>query len=88
VPYMTNGKRDYKKEHRLYGSKPKVKARRARNNKARRKLIKAGKASVGDGKDVSHIDSNTRNQKMSNLKNGSRSKNRSVPRTKRGHRRR
>lgn len=72
-------KRNYKKE-RKYDSKPKVKAARAARNRARYAMIKAGKAAVGDGKDVSHKDDNTNNNKASNLKSGSRAKNRSYPR--------
>lgn len=74
--------RDYKDEYKQYGSKPEVKKRRARNNKARRKMIREGKASVGDGKDVSHQDNNTRNNSSSNLKVVSQKTNRSYARNK------
>ena len=84
MPYMTNGKRDYKKEYAKYGSKPAVKKKRALNNKANRKK---GTYGNGDGKDVAHKDNNARNNKSSNLSLQSKSKNRSVPRTKKGHRR-
>jgi hypothetical protein len=53
-----------------YNKIPSVQAKRVLQNKARRHAIKAGKASVGDGKDVHHVkmlgrggsgkDSNTR----------------------------
>jgi hypothetical protein len=38
-----------------YNKRPDVQAKRVLQNKARRHAIKAGKASVGDGKDVHHI---------------------------------
>lgn len=75
-------KRNYRKEYDNYHSSTKAKKQRARNNAARRKAIKAGKAAKGDGKDVAHKDNNTRNNSLSNLKSESKSKNRSFARTK------
>lgn len=75
-------KRNYRKEYDNYHSKPKTKKNRAKNNAARRKMEKAGKVRKGDGKDVAHKDNNPRNNKRSNLKVQSRSKNRSFARTK------
>lgn len=50
-----------------YNSKPaQVKARTERNA-ARAKMVQAGRASKGDGKDVSHRDNNTSNNSMRNL---------------------
>ena len=86
MPYMKNGKRDYKREYDLYQSRPEVKKRRARNNTARRKMERAGAVSKGDGKHVAHKDNNTRNQSRRNLSVQSASKNSSVPRTKNGRR--
>ncbi len=83
MPYMTNGKRDYKKEYQKYGKKKKVVKRRVANNKANRKL---GTYGNGDGKDIAHRDNNTNNNRKPNLKVMSASKNRSVPRTKNGRR--
>lgn len=54
MPYMKNGKRDYKREVALYTSKPEVKKKRAEQNAARREMMKAGKVHKGDGKDVDH----------------------------------
>lgn len=54
MPYMKNGKRDYRREVDLYTSKPEVVKKRVEQNKARRAMIKAGKAHKGDGKDVDH----------------------------------
>tara|TARA_R110001599_G_scaffold6505_2_gene31882 strand:+ start:3972 stop:4193 length:222 start_codon:yes stop_codon:yes gene_type:complete len=69
--------RDYAKEYREYHSKPEQKKRRAGRNAARRIMELAGKAKKGDKKDVHHKDRNTLNNKRSNLKVESRSKNRS-----------
>jgi hypothetical protein len=54
MPFMTNGKRDYKKEVARYTSKPEVIKKRVEQNKARRMMEKAGKVHKGDGKDVDH----------------------------------
>ena len=54
MPFMKNGKRDYKREVALYTSKPEVKKKRAAQNAARAAMIKAGRAKKGDGKDVDH----------------------------------
>ena len=70
--------RNYRKEYDDYHSKPKPKKRRAGRNAARRKMISAGKAKKGDGKDVHHKDRNPMNNKSSNLKVTSKSKNRKV----------
>jgi hypothetical protein len=45
--------RNYKKEAQ-YEDTPEQVANRVARNKARRKLMKAGKVNKGDGKDVSH----------------------------------
>ena len=45
--------RNYKKEAQ-YEDTPEQVANRVARNKARRKLLKAGKVHKGDGKDVSH----------------------------------
>ncbi len=54
MPYMTNGKRDYKKQYEKYDSKDEVKKNRAKRNKARRDMEKEGKVHKGDGKEVDH----------------------------------
>jgi hypothetical protein len=74
--------RDYKSEYDNYHSSEKAKKKRAENNAARRKMEKAGKVSKGDGKDVSHKNNRTGDNRMSNLKAESPSKNRSFARTK------
>lgn len=47
--------RDYKKEYENYQGKPEQIANRAKRNAARAKMVKAGRASKGDGKDVDHV---------------------------------
>lgn len=64
-----------------YNSKPEQKKRRAQRNAARRKMIAAGKARKGDGRDVAHKNGNPKDNKSSNLKMQSPSKNRSFART-------
>jgi len=54
MPYMTNGKRDYKKEVAKYTSKPEVVKKRVEQNRARAEMEKAGKVHKGDGKAVDH----------------------------------
>ena len=60
-------KRDYKCENREFASKPKEKKRRAGRVKARRQMIKEGRAHKGDGKDIHHKDGNPRNNSLKNL---------------------
>lgn len=74
--------RNYKKEYTNYHSKPAQKKKRASRNAARRKMVKAGKAKKGDGKDVDHKNGNPRDNKKKNLRVVSKSKNRSFKRTK------
>ena len=72
--------RDYKSEYKNYQGKPaQIKKRASRN--AARAAMKAGGAAVA-GKDVHHKDGNPKNNKRSNLKAVSPSKNRSFPRNK------
>ncbi len=77
--------RDYQKE-RKYDSKPEVKKKRAARNRARRKLMKEGLVSVGDGKDVGHKTplSKGGTNSRANLRVESKRQNRSYKRTKSG----
>lgn len=68
-----------------YNAKPEQKKKRASRNKARRAMIKAGKARKGDGKDVMHMNGNALDDRMSNYKMGTKKQNRSYARTKSGH---
>jgi len=85
MPYMTNGKRDYKKQQ-AYDGKPSVKKDRAARNKARREMEREGKVSKGDGKEVDHKKplSKGGSTSRSNLRVRSASSNRSFARTKNG----
>lgn len=51
MPKSTPRKLEYQK---AYNARPEEVAKRVKNNAARRDAIKAGKAKVGDGKDVAH----------------------------------
>lgn len=76
-----------RRAQRKYNSKPEQKKRRAARNAARRKMIKAGKARKGDGRDVDHKDGNPRNNSSSNLRMRSKSKNRSLKRDSKARKR-
>jgi len=78
---MPAKKRDYKKEAK-YHATPEQKKRRAARNAARSKMVAAGKARKGDGKDVDHKNGNPKDNRKSNLSVKSKSKNRSYARTK------
>jgi hypothetical protein len=82
MPYMTNGKRDYKKEVAKYTSKPEVVAKRVEQNKARRIMEKEGLVRKGDGKDVDHKTPLSKGGKTtrSNLRVSDSSSNRSFSR--------
>ena len=86
MPYMTNGKRDYKKEVAKYTSRPEVVKKRVEQNKARRLMEKAGKVHKGDGKDVDHKTplSKGGTSSRSNLRVTSRHSNRSFSRNRDG----
>lgn len=74
-------KRNYKKEYKNYQGTEKQKKNRASRNAARRTMTKAGKVKKGDGKDVAHKNGNPKDNRKSNLKATSKSKNRSYART-------
>jgi hypothetical protein len=54
MPYMKNGKRDYKRENELYNSKPEQRANRSERTVARNQANADGRTSKGDGKDLDH----------------------------------
>lgn len=86
MPSSENYKRNYREEYLASHSSEKAKKKRAENNAARRKMEKAGKVSKGDGKDVAHKNNRTSDNRMSNLKAESPSKNRSFSRNKKAGR--
>jgi len=73
--YKANATADSKRQ-RAYNSSPQQKKRRAERNAARAKMVKAGKAHKGDGRDVDHVNMNTANNSTKNLQVISASKNR------------
>lgn len=83
---MTNGKRDYKKENRLFNSKPNERKKRSERTVARRQANAAGITHKGDGKDLDHIKplSKGGTSSKSNLRVVSASSNRSFARNKDG----
>jgi len=77
-------KRNYRKEYDNYQSKPEQIANRSERNQARAAMVKAGKASKGDGKDVDHKQPLIKGGSNStgNLRVQSKHANRSFARTK------
>jgi hypothetical protein len=82
MPYMTNGKRDYKKQNAKVDSQPDAIAHRAANVKQNRELAKAGIGRKGDGLDASHKVAHSKggSASRSNTKLEPASKNRSFSR--------
>ena len=54
MPYMKNGKRDYKRENELYNSRPEQRKARSERTVARNQANADGRTSKGDGKDLDH----------------------------------
>lgn len=63
---------------RKYNSSPEQKKRRAERNASRAKMVQAGKAKKGDGKDVDHKNHKTSDKSTKNLQVISKSKNRAM----------
>lgn len=82
LPDKAHG-RNYKAEYKYQGTPEQI-ARRSSRNKARRAMIKAGKAKVGDGKDVNHTNGNPLDDRMSNYDMETKRQNRSYPRKSNG----
>lgn len=55
MPFMKNGKRDYKRENLLYNSKPEQIKARSERTVLRRASNAAGTTHLGDGTNVDHI---------------------------------
>lgn len=54
VPYMRNGRRDYRREYDLYHSKPEQIKNRTMRTQARREAIDDGLVKKGEKKDIDH----------------------------------
>ena len=81
---MAKKKRNYKREYALYHGSAKQKRRRAQRNTSRAKMVKAGKARKGDGKDTEHKNHNTADQSAGNMVMMSKSRNRAKNKGKGG----
>ena len=55
MPYMTDGKRDYRKENAKYNSRPEQRKARSERSVARVQSNNSGTTHKGDGKDIDHI---------------------------------
>ena len=55
MPYMNDGKRDYKREYRKYHSSEEQRQNRSERTIARNQSNADGRTSKGDGKDLDHI---------------------------------
>ena len=86
MPYMKDGKRDYKREYALYHSKPEQRKHRSERTVARVQSNKTGRTHKGDGKDLDHIRplSKGGSNSRSNLRVVSAHSNRSFSRNKDG----
>jgi len=83
MPSAPGYKRNYKQEYANQGGTPARRKARSKNTMARRKAIKEGKVKKGSTKDVAH----TKPKANGSTFIQSRSKNRSIPRTKTAKRR-
>ena len=73
---MSEKARDYTYQ-KAYNARPEQVKRREERNAARRLMMRKGLVHKGDGKDIDHKDFNTADNKLSNLRVLSASKNRS-----------
>lgn len=72
--------RDYKNEYKAYQGTPEQRKRNDDRKKTRRLMEKLGKVKKHDGKDVDHVNGNTKDLSKKNLRVVSPSANRSFPR--------
>lgn len=82
MPSSKNYVRDYRQEYKNYHASPEQKKKRASRNAARADMVRAGKVSKGDGKDVDHRNGNPRDNSRSNLSVKTKTANRSFARNK------
>lgn len=83
---MTNGRRDYKKENKLYNSKPEQIKARSERTVLRRQANAAGITAKGDGKDLDHVKPLSKGgaNSLSNTRVTTKSANRSFARNSNG----
>lgn len=83
---MTNGKRDYAKEYRLYHSRPEQRHNRSERTVLRNQANAKGITRAHDGKDLDHIRPLSKGgaNSLSNARAVSRSANRSFSRNSNG----
>lgn len=81
---MAKKPRDYRKEYDAYQGKPKQIANRAKRNAARSKMVKEGRASKNDGRDVDHKNGIGKGNADSNLRVVSKHTNRAYDRNSDG----
>jgi hypothetical protein len=74
--------RDYRKEYDRYHGTEEQKKNRAKRNNARRKMMREGRVSKGDGMDVDHKRGIAAGNGKENLRVQTKSANRSFPRDK------
>lgn len=55
MPWMKDGKRDYKKEYEKYQGTAEQRANRSKRTVARNEANASGRTSKGDGKDLDHV---------------------------------
>lgn len=55
MPWMKDGKRDYKREYSKYQGTAEQRANRSKRTVARNEANASGRTSKGDGKDLDHI---------------------------------
>lgn len=70
-------KRNYMAEYAKFQSSTASKKDRASRNKVRREAERSGRVRKGDGKDIDHVNGDPRDNRRSNLRVTSRSRNRS-----------
>jgi hypothetical protein len=76
ISSLLEGKRNYKREYRLFHGKPEQRAKRSKRVLARRKMAKKLGKNAIKGKDIDHKDGNALNNGDSNLRVRSINKNR------------
>jgi hypothetical protein len=86
MPYMKNGKRDYKREYEKYHGTAEQRANRSKRTVARNQSNAEGRTSKGDGRDLDHKKplSKGGSNSRSNTRVVSRSSNRSFSRNSDG----